>query len=389
MSFFHKHSEMNYVKLSREVEISNINDISELLFDSRFSRSERIELIRKLRWAYRYMRNSMFRIMKDAASKELLNLIFDRELIPSDVLAARDEYEFKRLTRFEFVYKFVEWFKANPNLNGWECNKKDICMSRMYFSFIVYLFHMVNHLCIRGSEAYSEFEFGVIRVECFDSTDDRTEDEFSEEVFEEHEMINDVADRLYKLNKTYESNVVFSNRDQYVDEKLKECIQIIDLPPNFIETLEKCLLQQGKDDEIETLKKFNKEKQHELILDFYSTSSMPNTEKWCCESCFTEYFDEDEYHDYQCICLEDPNMKMIHSNSLFMAEELYRMIKLDGMCDTTDMYTYYNEIFDEFYINFPFFYGDEHLFKLCDNDEAKIKHFLYENMYERIMQLLK
>lgn len=375
---------MNYIQLSREVEISNINDISKLLFDSRFSRSERIELIRKLRWAYRYMRNSMFRIMKDAASKELVNLIFDRELIPTDVLAARDKYEFKRLTRYEFVYKFVEWFKANPDLNGWEGNEIDKCMSRMYFSFIVYLFHMVNHLCIRGYEAWSDFEFGLIRVECFDS-----EDEFSEEEFEEHEIINDVSDRLYKLNETYKSNVVFSNRDQYVDEKLKECIQIIDLPPNFIETLEKCLLRQGEANAIETLKKFNKEKQHELILDFYSTSSMPNTEKWCCESCFHEYFDEKEYNDYQCICLGDPNMDMIHSNSWFMAKELYRMIKLDGMCDPTDMYTDYNEIFDEFYISFPFFYGDEHLFKLCDNDEAKIKRFLYENMYERIVQLLK
>ena len=57
------------------------------------------------------MRNSMFRIMKDAASKELVNLIFDRELIPTDVLATRDKYEFKRLTRFEFVDKFVERLK--------------------------------------------------------------------------------------------------------------------------------------------------------------------------------------------------------------------------------------------------------------------------------------
>lgn len=371
--------EMNYIELKRKFNITSIDEAFGCLFSTKLNRHERLEILRELKWSYRYMRNSMFRIMKDAASEELVNLIFDRELIPTDVLAARDKYEFKRLTRFEFVYKFVEWFKANPDLNGWEDNEIDKCMSRMYFSFIVYLFHMVNHLCIRGYEAWSDFEFGLIRVECFDSEDE----------FEEHEIINDVSGRLYKLNEIYESNVVFSNRDQYVDEKLKECIQIIDLPPNFIETLEKCLLRQGEANAIATLKKFNKEKQHELILDFYSTSSMPNTEKWCCESCFHEYFDEYEYEDYQCICLGDPNMDMIHNNSLFMAEKLYRMIKLDGMCDTTEMYTDYYEIFDRFYINFPFFYGDEYLFKLLDNDEEKIKKFLYEEMYKRIHEKLK
>lgn len=382
---------MDYIQLSRKVGVSSIDDISELLFDSRFSRSERIELIRKLRWAYRYMRNSMFRIMKDAASKELIFHIFDRELVPTDVLAARDKYEFKRLTRFEFVYKFVEWFKANPETNFWEFNKIDECISRCYFSFIVYLFHMVNHLCIRGYDNGScDDEFGIINVEYFDPADVDSEEELSEGVFEEREMINSVASRLQELNRIYKSNVVFSNRDQYVDDKLKECIKIIDLPANFIETIEKCLLREDEEDEqLDTLHKFNKDKQYELILDFYSTSSIPNTQKMECESCFHEYFEEDEYNDYQCICLEDPNMKIIHSNSLFMAEALYRMIKLEGMHDTTDMYTYYNEVFDEFYINFPFFYGDEYLFKLCDNDETKIKRFLYDAMYDRIARLLK
>ena len=39
--------------------------------------------------------------------------------------------------------------------------------------------------------------------------------------------------------------------------------------------------------------------------------------------------------------------------------------------------------------SFPFFYGDEHLFKLLDNDEEKIKKFLYEEMYRRIHEKLK
>ena len=109
---------MNYIELAHKYDITNVDDAFEKLIGSDLSRSERIEVMKMLRWSYRYMRNTCIRIIKDAAYKELIPHIFDRELIPKRILAERDKYEFKRLTRFEFVDKFVERLKIYNETYG-------------------------------------------------------------------------------------------------------------------------------------------------------------------------------------------------------------------------------------------------------------------------------
>lgn len=389
---------MNYIELARKYNITNIDDAFENLLSSDLSRKERIKIIQLLRYSRKYLINACFRIVKDASHKDLIKHIFDREIIPKHILEERDKYIFQRLTRFEFIDRFAKWF--NSSINELEyCfsdNKEDEYYSLDYFSFIAYLFHNVNHLCIKGDETGDE-EHDPLNIIAYYANN---EDDYCDnpEAVECKKLFDEAMSSFYNYHNYHiiyqDSSVKFITRDQYVNDKLKECINVFNLDKyDYIEILEKCeKFHVFEIDNIEIFEKFNKSKQYELILDFYSTTSVPHACIFCCESCCTDYYNPDYIDDYQCVCLNDPNISLIHCNSLCMAEKLYNMVKTNEMYDVRDLYTrwlpYYPGDFDKFNIKFPFFYGDEYLFKLCDNNEEIITKYLYDEMYKRIFEKL-
>lgn len=328
---------MNYIQLSREVGVSNINDISELLFDSRFSRSERIELIRKLRWAYRYMRNSMFRIMKDAARDEstLLSLL-SKESVPDELsrnYERRYNISFNRLTRFEFIQllpRFINEFH-------------EVFKDEKYQDV-----RSMNFMCGLERLAHNSVHPTLL-------------------IPEEIESIQELA---YEENSITRSK----DRDRYLRQTYEAMIKRI---KSELSSSDQALLKRmyGQNSYMDR-----------LLPRFQSKIQVPLFETTV--NCF-------DINDYEnCLCDNDPERQTISNISIYIARRIYeRFIKSEDLEDYDELCRP-NELGPEYAIenidySFPFFYGDEYLFKLCDNDEAKIKRFLYENMYERIAQLLK
>lgn len=144
----------------------------------------------------------------------------------------------------------------------------------------------------------------------------------------------------------------------------------------------------------------------------------------CCWEIDDEEEDEDEEtkcdfsdpDEELCLCSDDPNRKLVWGMSYEMGKNLlnpyiiqsirniskdlpwqvihdidsliesFKYAEKEG--DSSNDYTWLYRT-GEINYSFPFFYGDEYLFKLLDNDEEKIKKFLYEEMYRRIHEKLK
>lgn len=383
---------MNYIELSSKYKLSSIDELQELLFKHELTRAERIEAIRKLRWAYRYMRNSMFRIMKLAANDKLLELIFEQECVPKSILRNRDKYEFRRLTRFEFVYKFIECYKIDKENAFWFVNEPDDCVSDSYFGFIFHLFHMVNHISLRKIIDSETFDFGHFNLDsyfdfCKDDEDDEDYDEFEEFDKLYNKIRAETTGELIRLSKRGKLNIPGTNADEYLDLKFKQIIKEYEKRiPNINRLIE---LTKRQPNNSEKSMKFKEELKrlknwHELVIDNFSASFLG-----CgCSTFEFGHYSSHPIDKFRCICSDDNRYCTIHYNSYHMALEVYKLIKIDGM----ELIGWKHS--DSFYkgdTDFvsPFFYGDEYLFELCNHDEGLIKRYLYDYMYSKIASLIK
>ena len=128
--------EMNYIELKHKFSITSIDEAFGCLFSTKLNRHERLKILKELRWSYRYMRNCLFRIMKEASNEEILKRLLDHESIPKELLDKRDGFVFKRLTRYEFIEEFPYW-EAKRQLN--DEAKLNV------LNYFIKLFHHVNH----------------------------------------------------------------------------------------------------------------------------------------------------------------------------------------------------------------------------------------------------
>ena len=103
---------------------------------------------------------------------------------------------------------------------------------------------------------------------------------------------------------------------------------------------------------------------------------------------YISYFNKGETFEYHCICGNDPNTVMIHKGCIEMTEKLCRLLFNNEDLDSRFFHIYDDEYKLPYSYNFPFFYGDEYLLKLFDNDEELIKKYMYDEMYKRIVEKL-
>ena len=393
---------MNYVELASKYNITSIDDAFEKLIGSDLSRSERMKVIKTLRWSYRYMRNTCFRIIKDASFKELISHVFDRELVPSSVLAKRDKYEFKRLTRFEFVDKFVEWYKDSFNANIWNFDyyinnansdalyerlqkDKNIRCSAVLLQIIMYLVHMVNHITDFSSEG----------IAC---------------LYDEPEIIKELKEIRYKDRDKYVNDLFICSYKNLIewfsDPSLSE--NAIDFLTHEIDYIE-YLINKGVKYLNEytrwlTYKKnvlgiINESNAKDYWISYYDgvCKDIDISDLWDMDYKLISLDTYDKYTDSgrRCLHFNEPNIDVVHNMSFGIAVEVYNKLPSNNIFTIVDFKKAVPEYIFEtrcnyranINYNFPFFYGDEYLLKLCDNEET-IKKYLYDEMYKRIVKSL-
>lgn len=430
---------MNFIELKHKFNITSIDEAFECLFSLKLNRHERLRILRELRWSYRYMRNCMFRIMKEAKNIELLKRILDHESVPQELLDKRDPFVFKRLTRYEFIDQFP-YFEARRAL------RDDYKLDGLYY--FIKLFHHVNHptmyywgplsnyLSRKDHPDSSLFCDQIQRIACHglcsNNIYEKALDDCDIDCIYRYPLDYVKKVSKEKIIKLIEESIKLTivNRYNYIREHVHE--EYTDEFDLFLKQYhiedpsqkDRVSVMRGKLDEIMELTKNPEREIPSLFKVFsrriglvrilntneYNTSNyLPltlsnETSASARMECYLEEepddSDDDEESDYDftdlgneyCLCPNDPNKKLVWGMSCLMGKELFKPYFIKEFPDMKSSYDDefpWVEVIGETNYLFPFFYGDEHLFKLFDNDEEQIKKYLYEEMYRRIHDKLK
>lgn len=416
---------MNYIELSSKYKLSSIDELQELLFKHELTRAERIEAIRKLRWAYRYMRNSMFRIMKLAAcSESKLMSLLSSENVSKALLKKRKKYLFKRLTRFEFIQicskTFTNNFLKQTRINIDE--DIDFEWMQLAMSCIARIAHDSVHPTILTPEFFNSIDYKLFKESKYEPIKveyKESRDEWIDSCYRKQSLIDGLR-RLCNYNiierfidslkqrivDTYnyirnpnpeieidEDSLFYKRIKQLVDQHLSRKAEVEELM---------CLIEDIKrvaKSDISVIPEYFMPFRAEILYLGYLNYNSKYYSKTFIDFILPRLKSDFGYPfqlTYYLDCEIDTRERCLCSNDV-EKETITKISKVIGAKCFLNLFKAYDELaiekyFDtevDFNYSFPFFYGDEYLFELCNHDESLIKRYLYDYMYSKIASLIK